>query len=282
MDYLRFICTIPLVLLKLNEAKILDCKSICELESVFVNLSKKTLDHEKFLEQVKTHEEKFYKMSTYLEQFFDLNKSNSWDIKRRQISESLAAHFAPVEEENINFLNKLKKLKFSFDENFIDNYEALLSREFQTLRKLYSRKDYETPGINHDEDYKDIINGNKFKIAVCVCGFTFYSDELKNFVADLSSNNSLNEEIIYAYLKYTEEKLPQNYVFQRETSERPVALKGLLGPNANYSVLDFDFAEGFPTYLNIFLYAKSGYFLGAYRFEIVSKELFKAVPKTPS
>lgn len=288
------------MLLKLNESKILDCKSIIELESIFTSLSKKTHDHEKFLEQVKSHEEKFYKMSTYLEQFFDINKANSWDIKRRQISESLEAHFSPVEDENMVFLDKLKKLKFSFDENFIENYEGLLTREFTTLRRLYSKKDYDTPGINHDEEYNDIISGNKFKVAVCVCAFRYFSDELKNLVVSLTDNNNnnsndnnnfnnnenennnknsnLNDEIIYAYLKFTEEKLPQNYVFQPESCERPVALKGLLGQNPpQFDLLHFDFAESFPIYLNIFLYAKNGYFIGAYRFEIVSKKLFKSI-----
>lgn len=277
------------MLLKLNESKILDCKTITELESIFSNLFKKTFDHEIFLEQIKSYEEKFYQMNTYLEQFFDLNKANSWDIKRRQVSESLNAHFAPIEDENTNFLNKLKKLKFSFDENFIENYEGILLKEFTTLRRLYSKKDYETPCINHDEEYSDIISGNKFKLAVCICDFKFFSNDLKNifknknfnnsYSTNDNNNNNLNSanEIFHAYLKFSEDKFAQNYVFQPEVGQRPFVLKGFLGPNPQYEINHFDFAESFPTYLNIFLYTTTGFFIGTYRYEIVSKDLFKSI-----
>jgi len=256
----------------MNEKKIMDCKTITDLESIFDNIFKKTYDHENFLEKVKNSQQIFYSMDSYLEQFFDINKSNSWDIKRRQISDALNSHFAAVENENMNYLNQLKKLNFSFDENFIENYESLLNREFTTIRKLYSKKNYDTPGINHDEEYNDIISGNKFKIAICISDFEYFSDDLKIV---FSSSPNTNEDVLYAYLKFTNDKLPQNYNFHPEANDKPVLLKGFLNGLSKFDIYHYDFAESFPTYLNIFLYSKQGYLFGSFRYEIVNKELFK-------
>lgn len=255
----------------MNESKILDCKTISELEIIFDNLFKKTFEREKFLEQVKISEEKFYKMNSFLDQFFDINQQNSWDLKRREISQALNSHFAPIEQENTNFLGQLKKLKFSFDENFIEKYEELLHYEFRSLKRLYSKKAQETPGINYEEEYDDINNTKKFKVAICISEFRYFSDSLSNFFA--SYVPSAEEDVFYAYLVFSNEKL-NHQNFQPSNNDSAIMIKGLLGGKFKYDIYHFDFAEAFPSFLNIFLYSKNGYFIGSYRYEIDNKEIY--------
>ncbi len=259
----------------MNENKIMDCKTINDLQSIFDNIFTKTYDHENFLENVKFFEKKFYSRNSYLEQFFVINKDNSWDIKRRQISDSLKSHFAPIENENINFLGQLKKLKFSIDENFIDNYEDLLNKEFSTIRKLYSKKNYDTPDINHDEEYNNIISGNKYKIAICISDFKYFSDNLKNSFSNISKNSNNNDDMMYAYMKFTNDKFPKNFNFQPEPNEKSILLRGFINGLSKFDIYHYDFRESYPSFLYIFLYTKQGYLIGSFNYEIVDKEIFK-------
>jgi hypothetical protein len=44
-DYLRLLCTIPLTLLKLSESKILAARSVKELDTIFSDLSNKSINN---------------------------------------------------------------------------------------------------------------------------------------------------------------------------------------------------------------------------------------------
>jgi len=260
----------------MNQKKILQCKTIIELESIFENLFKKTYNHEHFLETVKVNLEKYFKMNSRLEQFFNLNEHNSWDIKRREISENLSMHFSPIEKENLNFVNELSKLNFSFNRNFIENYEEILDKEFPTLRKLYSKKDLSTPTINHDEINNNDLSGKNFKLAICISDFKFFSDDLLNSKTNNNSPNQINEDIFWVYFTFTEEKLAQNYEFVPGPKDQRIKLQGLLANKHNFEIYHFDFTEGYPAYLNVFLfYSKKNIFIGSYRYEIANREISK-------
>ena len=99
--------------MKLSEEKILLCKSITELESVFVNLVKKSFNTEKFIETFRANMTSYYQTSGFLEKYFliSLNKTTSWDIKRDLLFKKIGSYFKDIETENTNYLKKYLEAK---------------------------------------------------------------------------------------------------------------------------------------------------------------------------
>ena len=269
MDYLRFICLIPLILLQSNEKQIVECKTIRDIEVIFENLFKKTYHIEQFFEKLKNNMIKIYKKTNFLELFIDVNKNTSWDLKRREISKALNSHFSPIEEENKKYLLEFKKLKFNFDENFIQNYEDFLNTEFSELKKLYSKKNLQTQGNRN-------LSTGKFTVSICLTYFKYYTGKYENIFFPENSNEILNTNNLFnAYLIYSEES---DYTKINPTnSDIKYEIKGsLVENNFQYEILHQDFNDNFPSYLYIYIYEKNkGIHIGSYRYQIFDKDLFK-------
>ena len=179
LQYLRILCAIPITLFQLGKKKIIVCKSVSEIESIFYDLILQTLDYNKFIFSLEKNVNKFYVISNVLERWFFNNKGREWDAKRDKIQNLINSHFSSVYKENTNYLypislyltnnpqqmyniyfkildNKLNSIKSLFFKNLsnFDNSNAIngIMVHISNLQQIYNNEN------NYMEDYKLVMS----------------------------------------------------------------------------------------------------------------------------
>ena len=139
LQYLRILCAIPITLFELSQEKILLCKSVSEIESIFNDLISHTFNHNKFIFTLGKNVNKFYVVSNFFEKWLFNNRGREWDSKRDEIQNLIYQHFIPVYKENYNYLfpisnnldnNGLQMFKFYFGN---------ISNKLDSIKSLYGQ-----------------------------------------------------------------------------------------------------------------------------------------------
>ena len=137
LQYLRILCAIPITLFQLGKKKIIVCKSVSEIESIFYDLILKTLDYNKFIFVLEKNVNKFYVISNVLERWFFNNKGREWDAKRDKIQNLVNSHFASVYKENINYLYPISLYLTNNPQQMYNIYFKILDNELNSIKSLF-------------------------------------------------------------------------------------------------------------------------------------------------
>jgi len=139
LQYLRILCAIPITLFELSKNKILLCKSVSEIESIFNDLISHTLNHNKFIFTLGKNVNKFYVVSNIFEKWLFNNRGREWDAKRDEIQNFIYQHFVPVFKENINYLYPISK---NLDNNGLQMfkfYYGNINNKLDSIKSLYGQ-----------------------------------------------------------------------------------------------------------------------------------------------
>mgnify|MGYP006873000002 CR=1 FL=1 len=177
LQYLRILCAIPITLFELSQNKILLCKSVSEIESIFNDLISHTFNHNKFIFTLGKNVNKFYVVSNFFEKWFFNNRGREWDSKRDEIQNLIYQHFVPVYKENYNYL-------FPISKNLVNNGLHMYNYYFENIKnKLNSIKSLYGQGSSNFNDpnsitgvmvhisklqqiYNNDLNMNEYKLNV--------------------------------------------------------------------------------------------------------------------
>ena len=144
LKYLRILCATPVTLFQMNEKKILQAQTVSELETVFDDFIIKTFDSNKFIQEIMLNLDKFFLKgtSTFLG-WFEQTDNKQWDQKRDDIQRLMYNHFSSIQEENINYLQKLtENLNLKESERFSKTYFEQIDMNLKRMREIYG---YGTP-----------------------------------------------------------------------------------------------------------------------------------------
>ena len=136
LQYLRILCAIPITLFELSKNRILACKSVSEIESIFNDLILHTFNYNKFIYTLEQNVTKFYVISSILEKWFFNNRGREWDSKRDEIQNLINMHFTPVYKENKNYLYPISL--YNTDPHQMYNfYFENLDNKLNSIKSLY-------------------------------------------------------------------------------------------------------------------------------------------------
>jgi hypothetical protein len=248
--YLRVICTIPITLMKLNERKIMECKTVREMETIFSDLISKSFNNEKFIQLVKENVDSFYNTNNIIETFIDYNQNTTWDFKRAKIESKLDKFFTKVESENNVFLKKFAESKTSLGHYGIEIISDNLKHKLYNVRNVYTTG---TPGFNNTQQ-------DPYGIVYTFPSFTDVSGTLSKYMNDMS-----------IYVEYSSLAINhQSHNYKMGSPELNCNFKQA----RKHQFKEHIFGDKFAKYMNIFLYSK-GNFVGSYLLDIRKLEIMK-------
>jgi hypothetical protein len=254
-DYLRVLCTIPLTLLKMKEKKIMECRSVREMEKIFDDLSRRAFNSEQFIEALKDNMKIFFEMKNVLERFYDVNHQFTWDSKRQKIHRLLNIYFKQVSYENKNFLEKAFK---TCNKNWVSLFENEILEKLNGIRNFYSLGTSDPNSKSgvyllvsnffaYDSSHgKDLLQPTKLQIWVN------FSDQILNL--QQYEDSSLAHLII-------------NLDYSKEESGTIVNDSKVIHRNFNQ--------DNFPKYMNLLIRNENNEFIGNYCLEIIKLDLMK-------
>ena len=163
LEYLRFLCSIPLTLFMLSEEDILHTNSVSELETILNGMIIKTYETNKFINILRNNVEKFYSYSNIFEKWFNLNKDIQWNDKFVKMKDKILSHFNSVKKDNEKYLKNIYNCEKIYEnpELFNTNYSNDLNYRFEKIRNLYGSG---TPQmLNDDKNVGITFRINKIK-----------------------------------------------------------------------------------------------------------------------
>ena len=137
LQYLRILCAIPITLFELSKNRILVCKSVSEIESIFDDLILHTFNYNKFIYTLEKNVNKFYVVSSLLEKWFFNNRGREWDSKRDELQNLISQHFVPVYKENTNYLYPISLYLNNSPQQMYNLYFENLDNKLNTIKALY-------------------------------------------------------------------------------------------------------------------------------------------------
>ena len=137
LQYLRILCAIPITLFELSKKRILVCKSVSEIESIFNDLILHTFNYNKFIFTLEKNVTKFYVISNVLEKWFFNNRGREWDAKRDEIQNLINSHFSSVYKENTNYLYPISLYLTNDPQKMYDLYFQNLDNKLNSIKSLY-------------------------------------------------------------------------------------------------------------------------------------------------
>ena len=179
LQYLRILCAIPITLFELSKNRILACKSVSEIDSIFNDLMLHTFNYNKFIYTLEKNVIKFYVVSNIFEKWFFNNRGREWDAKRGKIQNLIYEHFMPVYKDNTNYLYPISEYltnnPYQMHKSYFDNLDFNLN----SIKTLYfqgtsnSDDSNEINGIMiHISNLQQIYNNNnrhieEYKLVFC-------------------------------------------------------------------------------------------------------------------
>ena len=139
LQYLRILCAIPITLFELSKKRILVCKSVSEIESIFNDLITHTFNHNKFIFTLEKNVNKFYVMSSFLEKWLFNNKGREWDSKRDELQNLIYQHFVPIYKENTNYLFPISLQLTNNAQQMYNFYFENLDNKLSSIKSLYGQ-----------------------------------------------------------------------------------------------------------------------------------------------
>ena len=137
LQYLRILCAIPITLFGLSKNRILVCKSVSEIQSIFNDLILHTFNSNKFIFTLQKNVTKFFVISNILEKWFFNNKGREWDAKRDEIQNLINLHFTPVYKENTNYLYPISLYLTNNPQVMLNFYFDNLDNKLASIKSLY-------------------------------------------------------------------------------------------------------------------------------------------------
>jgi hypothetical protein len=247
---LRVICTIPITLMKLNERKILECKTVREMDIIFQDLINKSFNNEKFIQLVKENVDAFYNTNNIIETLIDYNENITWDFKRAKIEAKLEKFFGKVENENNIFLRKFAESNTSLGNSGIETILDNLKNKLNSIRDVYST------GTARGE----VKDRDCYGILFTFPSLTMLTESLRKYLDDIS-----------IYVEYS--MLPISSDNHNYKLASPV-LNTSFKNNFKFQFKEQIFEDKFPKYMNIFLYNKST-LVGSYLLDIKKLSIMK-------
>ena len=240
LQYLRILCAIPITLLELSQDKILLCKSVSEIETVFNDLISHTINHNKFIFTLQKNVNKFYVWSSCCEKWFFNNRGREWDAKRDEMQNLIYQHFVPVYKENCNYLLQISKTLVNNDLLKFSVYFENINNKFNSIKPIYGPKNFNISDPNsisgiivHISNLQQIYN-NDLNLDEYILILSFGNDDLdmeeqySKFEVKISFDSQLNkikntsDLFIKAY--FEEEQFPKNvYFFLKDIQGNDIA-----------------------------------------------------------
>ena len=181
LQYLRILCAIPITLFELSKNRILACKTVSEIESIFNDLILHTFNYNKFIYILEKNVTKFYVISSFLEKWLFNNQGREWDAKREEIQNLINHHFISVYKENTNFLYPislyLTNNPHQMYQFYFDNLDSILN----SIKSLYFQ------GTVFEDSNAD--NG----IMVHLCNLQQIYNNDNNYIEDFKLNISFGD-----------------------------------------------------------------------------------------
>ena len=139
LRYLQLLCTVPITLFELNENKILQSRSVSELETISEDFIKKSINSQKFGMLIQSNINRFFCVQSSILNWFNLNTHVKWDNKRKELENLISSHFSHIQNENLIYLQKLSKCTiFGESKEFINNYTNKIKSKFKNFRTVYN------------------------------------------------------------------------------------------------------------------------------------------------
>ena len=172
LQYLRILCAIPITLFELSKNRILACKSVSEIESIFDDLILHTFNYNKFIFTLEKNVTKFYVISNFFEKWFFNNKGREWDSKRDEIQKLISQHFISVYKENTNYLYPISLYLTNNPHQMYQFYFDNLDNKLNSIKSLYFQ------GTNFDEANVD------YGIMVHICNLQQIYNNESSYIED--------------------------------------------------------------------------------------------------
>ena len=137
LQYLRILCAIPITLFELSKNRILVCKSVSEIESIFNDLILHTFNYNKFIFTLEKNVNKFYVVSSFLEKWFFNNRGREWDSKRDELQNLIYQHFVSVYKENTHYLYPISLYFNKSSQQMYNFYFQNLDNKLGVIKSLY-------------------------------------------------------------------------------------------------------------------------------------------------
>ena len=137
LQYLRILCAIPITLFQLSKNRILVCKSVSEIESIFNDLILHTFNYNKFIFELEKNVNKFYVVSSFLEKWFFNNRGREWDSKRDEVQNLINEHFVSVFNENTNYLYPISLYLNKSTQQMYNFYFENLDNKLGAIKSIY-------------------------------------------------------------------------------------------------------------------------------------------------
>ena len=139
LQYLRILCAIPITLFELSKNRILVCKSVSEIESIFNDLILKTFNYNKFIFTLEKNVNKFYVMSNFLEKWLFNNRGREWDAKRDELQNLIYQHFIPIYKDNTSYLFPISLHLNNDAQKMYNLYFENLDSKLSSIKSLYGQ-----------------------------------------------------------------------------------------------------------------------------------------------
>ena len=240
LQYLRILCAIPITLFELSQDKILLCKSVSEIETIFNDLISHTLNHNKFIFALGKNVKKFYVWSSIFEKWFCNNKGREWDAKRDEMQNLIYQKSVPIYKENCNYLLQISKTLVNNDLLKINDYFENINNKFNSIKPIYGPKGSNINDSNSisgiivhisklQQIYNNDLNLDEYNLIISFgdddlnIGEEYSMFEVKiNFDSELNKIKNTSDLFIKAH--FEEEKFPKNiYFFITDNQENDIA-----------------------------------------------------------
>ena len=246
MQYLRFLCAIPITLLELNKKDILECESVSELESILGNLISHSLNINRFKVHLQNNLENIYHLSGYFEKYIKRDEKRTWDDKRGDLYLLINKFFKPVYLDNINYLKEIKDIMNKNEitgNNIYNNYYNKIENndEIKFVRELNKSnfklmiQVFKLQQIynNKNTDIKEF----KFEISFDKDIATFPTKEIViNF--DTENNKIINIQELYYVTDFDNGLIPTYIFFVLKKNENDEAIA-----NFSYNLKNCEFMK---------------------------------------
>ena len=139
LQYLRILCAIPITLFELSKNRILVCKTVSEIESIFNDLILHTFNYNKFIFTLEKNVNKFYVISSFLEKWFFNNRGREWDAKRDELQNLIYQHFSSIYKENTNYLHPISLYLNKSSQEMYNYYFENLDNNLGNIKNLFGQ-----------------------------------------------------------------------------------------------------------------------------------------------
>ena len=250
LQYLRILCAIPITLFELSKDKILLCKSVSEIESIFNDLISHTFNHNKFIFSLGKNVNKFYVVSNFLEKWLFNNRGREWDAKRNEIQNLIYQHFVPVYKENYNYLYPISQNLDNLGMQMFKFYFGNISNKLDSIKSLYGQgsSNFNDPNsftgvMVHisklQQIYNNDLNIDEFKLTVSFgdksleMGKQYHKSEF-NLSFDFQLNKIKNTSDLFFKEQFKEDQFPKYIHFSlKDNLDKDIA-------SFSYQILYFE------------------------------------------